>query len=174
MDGQRILKLLLETSCAVPEIGVEISSPPGTVTGEGETPSHRQRTTPGFRARRSLAPPARRKLRATGAGETPGHPVLGRLWGLWSRQKPGATRQEGSPQGWTLSHRRRGKTSMYVAEGKPRVMCGEESSGPSAKGKLQVMRRRGNPESRNAKKALSHPAKGKLEPFGLGETPVIW
>jgi len=63
---------------------------------------------------------------------------------------------------------------MYVAEGKPRVMCGEESSEPSAKGKLQVMWRRGNPELRNAEKALSHPAKGKLEPFGLGETPVIW
>jgi hypothetical protein len=67
-----------------------------------------------------------------------------------------------------------GRTSKYVAKGKPRVVCGEESSGPSAKGKLQVVRRRGNPELRNEKKALSHPAKGKLEPFGLGETPVNW
>ena len=67
-----------------------------------------------------------------------------------------------------------GKTSKDVAEGKPRVVCGEESSGPSAKGKLQVVRQRGNPELCDEKKALSHPAKGKLEPFGLGETPVNW
>jgi hypothetical protein len=40
VDGGRILKLLPETSCAVREIGVEISLPPGTVTGEGEAPSH--------------------------------------------------------------------------------------------------------------------------------------
>jgi hypothetical protein len=40
VDGQRILKLLPENSCAVSLMGVEISSPPGTVTGEGETPSH--------------------------------------------------------------------------------------------------------------------------------------
>jgi hypothetical protein len=53
-------------------------------------------------------------------------------------------------------------------------MCGEESSGPSAKGILQIVRRRGNPESRDEKKALSHPAKGKLDPFDPGETPVIW
>jgi hypothetical protein len=45
---------------------------------------------------------------------------------------------------------------------------------PTAKGKLQIAWRRGNPEWRDEKKALSHPAKGKLEPFGLGETPVIW
>src|SRR5437016_5765101 len=80
------------------------------------------------------------------AGDNPGDPVLGRVWGLWSRGKPGASRREGNPQGGTLSQRRRenfkvwaegetlksvrrrklwvvgeGKTSSCAAEGKPRV-----------------------------------------------------
>ena len=60
-----------------------------------------------FGPKRSPAPQARRKLRATGAGETPGHPVLGKLWGLWSLGKPGATWQEGNPQGGTSGQWRR-------------------------------------------------------------------
>src|SRR6185437_6975364 len=146
VDGERILKLLAETSCAVSAIGVEISSPPGTVTGEGETPSNPAKDNSGLSGKEKSSATARRKLRATGAGETPGHPVLGRLRGLWSRGKSGATRQKGNPQGETLSHRRRenfkvcgggetpsrvrrrklwavgeGKTSSCAAEGKPRV-----------------------------------------------------
>ena len=173
VDGQRILKLVPETSCAVRPMGVEISSPPGTVTGEGETPSHPAKDNSWLSGKEESG--------ATGAGETPRHPVSGGLRGLWSWGKSGATRQEGNPQGGTSGHRRRenfkvrgegetpshvrrrklwasgaGKTSRCVAKGKPRVMCGEESSGPSAKGQLQIMWRRGNPELRNEKKALSH------------------
>src|SRR5262249_26215666 len=133
-----------------------------------------QRTASGFRARRSPAPPARRKLRATGAGETPDHPVLGKLWGLWPWGKLSATPARGKPARRNLGPPAQGKLQSMWRRGKPRVVCGEESSGPSAKGKLQVVRRRGNPELRDEKKALSHPAKGKLEPFGLGETPVNW
>src|SRR5579863_1735561 len=43
-----------------------------------------------------------------------------------------------------------------------------------AKGQLQFIRRRGNPELRNEKKALRHRRRENLEPFGLGETPVVW
>jgi hypothetical protein len=57
VDGERILKLLVETSCAARTTGVEISSPPGTVAGEGETQSH----------------PARGKPQAVGAEETLSH-----------------------------------------------------------------------------------------------------
>jgi len=99
-------------------------------------------------ARSSPAPPARRQLRATGAGETSCHPVLSRLWGLRPRGTLGATRQGGNPQGRPPSH--------------------------PAKGKLLRLWRRGNPESRAEKKALSRSAKGRLQPFGLGETPVNW
>jgi hypothetical protein len=135
-------------------------------------------------------PPARRKLQATGAGETPGHgqggdsepsvrgkPRTTRCWadfgasGLGESPVPPGKRETRKEEPRAIGA---GKTSKYVAEGKPRVVCGEESSGPSAKGKLQVVRRRGNPELHNEKKALSHPAKRKLEPFGLGETPVNW
>jgi hypothetical protein len=64
------LKLLPETPCAVRRIGVEILSPPGTVTGEGETPSHP--------AKDNSGPSGKEKSGATGEEETPSHPVLGR------------------------------------------------------------------------------------------------
>src|SRR5215471_18356405 len=144
-------------------------------------------TRDGNRRRGSPEPPGKGQLRAFGQGEVRRHrqggnselPVRGkprttRYWADFGAsglgESPVPTRQEGNPQGGTSGHRRR-KTSKYAAEGKPRAVCGEESSGPSAKGKLQSMRRRGNPELRNEKKTLSHPAKGKLEPFGFGGNP---
>jgi hypothetical protein len=172
-------------------MGVEISSPPGTVTGEGETPSHPAKgnfglsgkeksgatgegETPSHPAKDSSRLSGKEKSGATGEEETPSHPVLGRLWGLWSREKPGATRQEGNPQGGTSSHRRR--ENFKVCGG------GETLKSRNEKKTLGRRRRenfklRGGGETlkaRDEKKALSHPAKGKLEPFGLGETPVIW
>ena len=88
-----------------------------------------------------------------------------------------------------------GKVRCHPARGEP----ARGNLEPPVQGKLQSRRRRGNPEScaekkalgrgeeklsscvaegkpelRDEKEALSHPAKGKLEPFGLGETPVIW
>jgi hypothetical protein len=44
----------------------------------------------------------------------------------------------------------------------------------TAQGKLQIVWRRGNPESRDEEERSEPPGEGKLEPFGLGETPVIW
>src|SRR5215467_5165173 len=38
-----------------------------------------------------------------------------------------------------------GKTSKYVAEGKPRVVCGEESSKPPGKGKTSSCAAEGKP-----------------------------
>jgi hypothetical protein len=174
VDGERILKLLPETSCAVPEIGVEISLPPGTVTGEGETPGHPAKDNSGLSGKEKSGATGKEETPSHRCGGNPGPPGIGQTLGPLVSEKarchPGkrGTRKE-EPRATGA-----GKTSKYVAEGKPRVVCGEESSGPSAKGKLQVVWRRGNPELRNEKKALSHPAKGKLEPFGLGETPVNW
>ena len=218
MDGQRILKLLPGTSCAVSAIGVEISSPPGTVTGEGETPSHPAKDNPGLSGKEKSGATGKEETPSHRCGGNPGPPAKGNSR-LSGKEKSGATGKGQLPafgQGEVRRHRQggnseppvrgkpratrywansgasglggslvppgkrgtrkgelratgAGKTSRYVAEGKPRVMCGEESSGPSAKGKLQVVRRRGNPELRNEKKALSHPAKGKLEPFDLGK-----
>src|SRR5215472_639231 len=119
-------------------------------------------TRDGNRRRGSPEPPGKGQLRAFGQGEVRRHrqggnselPVRGkprttRYWADFGAsglgESPVPTRQEGNPQGGT--------------------------SGPSAQGKLQSMRRRGNPELRNEKKTLSHPAKGKLEPFGFGGNP---
>ena len=148
MDGQRILKLLPQTSCAVSRIGVEISSPPGTVTGEGETPSHPAKDNSGLSGKE--------KSGATGEEETPIHRFGG------NSGPPGI--------GQTLGPLVSGKAWCHPARGEP----ARGNFGPPAQGKLQGMWRRGDPESRNEKKALSHPAKGNLEPFGLGATPVIW
>lgn|SRR5579871_4150174 len=147
-------------------------------------------TRDGNRRRGNPEPPGKGQLRAFGQGEVRRHrrggnsepavrgkPRATRYWadsgasGLGESPVPPGKRgtRKGEPRASGA-----GKTSRYAAEGKPRVARGEESSGPSAKGKLQVVWRRGNPELRNEKKALSHPAKGKLEPLGLGETPVNW
>ena len=130
VDGQRILKLLPETSCAVPAIGVEISSPPGTVTGEGETPSHPAMDNSGLSGKE--------KSGATGKGETPSHRCGG------NPGPPGI--------GQTLGPLVSGKVRCHPARGKPARM----NLGPLAQGKLQGMWRRGNPESGAEKKALGH------------------
>src|SRR6266568_4351038 len=90
--------------------------------GQGEVRRHGEGET---RKGETRATRLRENFKARGGGETPS---------CARRRKPWATGE--------------GKTSRHVAEGKPRVMCGEESSEPSAK--------------------------GKLEPFGMGATPVIW
>ncbi len=180
MDGQRILKLLAETSCAARGRGVEISLPPGTVTGEGETPSHwqrgkprsqpRQRTALGHGLRASGAtrqretsgpwpgedpePPGKGKPRALGPGRTRSHPAKG---------NPGAT----GPRK-TRSHRRRGNSPPPGAGATP----GHPATGifePLARGGPEPPRQRdtsgprawGDPEP---------PATGYLGPFGLGVT----
>ena len=137
----------------------------------GKPRATRQRTTPGFRARRSPAPPARRKLRATGAGETPGHPVLGKLWGLWSRGEPGATRQEGNPQGGTSGHWRREDFEGMWRRGNPESGAEKKALGHWRREDFEGMWRRGNPESGAEKKALGHRRRENFKLCGGGETP---
>src|SRR6266702_1625644 len=96
-------------------------------------------TRDGKRRRGNSAPPVRGKPRTTrywadSGASGPGESPVPAARGTPARVKP-------EPPG-------SGKTSRHAAEGKPRVMRGEESSEPSAK--------------------------GKLEPFGMGATPVIW
>jgi len=146
VDGERILKLLAETSCAVSAIGVEISSPPGTVTGEGETPSHPAKDNSGLSGKEKSSATGKEETPSHRCGGNPGPPGIGQTSGPLVSGKSGATRQKGNPQGGTLSHRRRenfkvcgggetpsrvrrrklwavgeGKTSSCAAEGKPRV-----------------------------------------------------
>lgn len=161
------MKLLPETPCAVPGDGRRNSPTTGTVTGEGETPSHP--------AKDNSGPSGTAKSGATGDEETPSHPVLGRLQGLWSRRKLDATRCGGNPKPPGNGHAL-GPSGLGEAR-RQRYWADSRASGPGerpvppAKGRLQFIRRRGNPEPRKAKKALRHPAKGKLGPFGSGETP---
>src|SRR6266571_911346 len=83
------------------------------------------------------APPVRGKPRTTRYWADSGASGLGESPVSAARGKP--ARVNPGPPG-------SGKTSRHVAEGKPRVVRGEESLGPPAKGKLQGTRRRGNPE----------------------------
>ena len=145
MDGQRILKLLPETSCAVTEIGVEISLPPGTVTGEGEAPSHP--------AKDNSELSGKEKSGATGKEETPSHRCGG------NPGPPGV--------GQTLGPLALGKAQCHPARGKP----ARGNLGPSAQGKLQSMWRRGNPESYAEKKALGRRRRENFKLCGGGETP---
>ena len=135
MDGQRILKLLPETPCAARAMGVEISVPPGTGTGEGETRATRQRETSGF---------GKEWTGATGEEETPsqrcggnpgppGIPADFGASGLGERLVPPG--KGGNPRGGTPEPPGEGKTFQAVAEGQPRVTCGEESSEPVGEGK---------------------------------------
>jgi hypothetical protein len=145
VDGQRILKLLAETPCAVSAIGVEISSPPGTVTGEGETPSHPAKDNSGLSGKE--------KSGATGKEETPSHRCGG------NPGPPGV--------GQTLRPLVSGRARCHPARGKP----ARGNLGPLAQGKLQGTWRRGNPESCAEKKALSHGAGETSKVCGGGETP---
>src|SRR6266700_2499950 len=79
-------------------------------------------TRDGNRRRGNPEPPGKGQLRAFGQGEVRRHGG-GETPSCARRRKPWATGE--------------GKTSRHVAEGKPRVMCGEESFEPSAKGKLE-------------------------------------
>src|SRR5579859_6157382 len=130
VDGQRILKLLTGTPCAARSIGVEISSPPGTVTGEGETPSHP--------AKDNSGPSGKEKSGATGEEETPSHrcggnpgpPGTGQTLGPCGLGESPVPAARGKPARVNPGPTGSGKTSKCAAEGKPRVACGEESSGP--------------------------------------------
>jgi hypothetical protein len=124
------LKLLPKTSCAVSPIGVEISSPPGTVTGEGETPSHPAKDNSGLSGKEESG--------ATGEEETPSHRCGG------NPGPPGI--------GQFLGPLVSGKVRCHLARGKP----ARGNLAPAAQGKLQGAWRRGNPESGAEKKALSH------------------
>ena len=145
MDGQRILKLLPKTSCAVSRMGVEISSPPGTVTGEGETPSHPAKDNSGLSGKE--------KSGATGEEETPNHRFGG------NSGPPGI--------GQTLGPLVSGKAWCHPARGEP----ARGNFGPPAQGKLQGMWRRGNPESGAEKKALGQRRRENFKVRGGGETP---
>jgi hypothetical protein len=142
-------------------------------------------TRDGNRRRGNPEPPGKGQLRAFGQGEVRRHrqggnpepPVRGkpratRCWadsgasGLGESPVPPGKREtrKGEPRATGA-----GKTSRCVAEGQPRVRCGEESSGPSAKRKLQIVWRRGNPELRNEKKALSHRRRENLSLLAWGK-----
>lgn len=139
-------------------------------------------TRDGNRRRGNPEPPGKGQLRAFGQGEArrhrcggnPGPPGIGQALGPLvpgkarcqpARGKP-ARGNSGPPgSGKTFKARGKGETPSYVRRRKLWA---------TAKGRLFRLRWRGNPESRAGRKALSHPAKGRLEPFGLGETPVIW
>src|SRR5437763_6470844 len=124
---------------------------------------NRRRGNPSHPAKDNSGLSGKEKSGATGKEETPRHRCGGNPGPLGVGQTlgplvSGKARCHSGERGTRKGEPRAsgaGKTSRYAAEGKPRVACGEESSGPSAKGKLQVARRRGNPESRNEKKALS-------------------
>src|SRR5579859_1963591 len=108
--------------------------------------------------------------------------------------KPRATRQRatsGHWQGAARRYRRRGNSAPLV-RGRPRTTRQWAVPGPLAtegpgairqggnpgparhREKLQSLWRRGNPEPARRRKPWATPAKGKLEPFGLGETPAKW
>src|ERR1700721_3113043 len=81
-------------------------------------------TRDGNRRRGNPEPPVRGKPRAT------------RYWANSGASGPGESLVPPGKRGPRKGEPRAsgaGKTSRFVAEGKPRVMCGEESSGPSAK-----------------------------------------
>src|SRR5215831_6201406 len=73
------------------------------------------------------------------------------------REEPGATGEE--------------ETLSRPARGKPRATRQWVISRPLATGEPGATRRGGNPELCGEKKALSHSAKGKLEPPGPGGNP---
>jgi hypothetical protein len=145
VDGERILKLLPETSCAVTEIGVEISLPPGTVTGEGETPSHPAKDNSGLSGKE--------KSGATGKEGTPSHRCGG---------NPGPL-----GVGRTLGPLALGKARCHP--GKRGTRKGEPRA--TGAGKLQSMWRRGNPESCAEKKALGRRRRENFKLRDGGETP---
>src|SRR5579859_4716641 len=97
---------------------------------EGETPSYPAKGNFGPLARSSPALSAKRKLCAIGTGETPDHPAMG---------SSGATGHGGARR--------------HPARGKPRA-------GP-AQGKTSKFMAAGKPGACAAKKALGHPGEGK-------------
>src|SRR5690348_18338423 len=147
-------------------------------------------TRDGNRRRGSPEPPGKGQLRAFGQGEVRRHrqggnseplvrgkPRTTRYWADFGAsglgESPVPPRQEGNPQGRTLSHRCR-ENFKVCGGGETPSRVRSRKLWAAAKGKLQVAWQRGNPQLRDEKETLSHPAKGKLEPFGLGETPVNW
>jgi hypothetical protein len=171
VDGQRILKLLPETPCAVPAIGVEISSPPGTVTGEGETPSHPAKDNSGLSGQEKSGATGKEETPSHRCGGNPGPPGIGQTLGPLVPGKAWCHLARGDPARGNLGPVAQGKLRGLWRRGNPESCAEKKALGRRRKGKLQIARRRGNPESRDEKKALSHPAKGKLDPFDLGETP---
>src|SRR6266704_1220610 len=112
----------------------------------------RQRTTPGLRARRSPAP----RRGGNSAPPVRGKPRTTRYWADSGASGPGESpvpAARGTPARVKPEPPGSGKTSRHAAEGKPRVVRGEESLGPPAKGKLQGTYRRGNHELCAEKKA---------------------
>jgi hypothetical protein len=169
VDGQRILKLLPETPCAVPAIGVEISSPPGTVTGEGETPSHPAKDNSGLSGQEKSGATGKEETPSHRCGGNPGPPGIGQTLGPLVPGKAWCHLARGDPARGNLGPVAQGRLRGLWRRGNPESCAEKKALGRRRKGKLQIVRRRGNPESRDEEKALSHPAKGKPDPFDLGK-----
>src|SRR5487761_869806 len=89
-------------------------------------------------------------------------------FGHWPRRSPAP-----SGKGETPSQPGKGKTSRFMAEGKPRVICGEESSEPTRRREDLSCLAWGKPRPSGEKKALSHPAKEILGAARLGGNPGL-
>jgi hypothetical protein len=158
VDGQRILKLSAETSCAARETGVEISLPPGTVAGEGETQAKATGETPepnrqreDFRSRpeRHPEPPGKGNSRASGLRK-PGATGKGRIRGPLV---PGGNPEP--PAKRRLSATRRGGDPGPPGNGRLRA-SGTEKPGAT---------RQRAPPSLWHGETRSHPATGISEPL---------
>ena len=178
MDGQRILKLSAETSCAARETGVEISLPPGTVAGEGETQAKATGETPepnrqreDFRSRpeRHPEPPGKGNSRASGLRK-PGATGKGRIRGLWPQEEIRSHRRRGdSPPpgaGATPSHPATGASEPLARRNPEPPGDGTPQApglrGPGATGEGATPRhRQGETSGHRHEGTPSHPAKGK-------------
>ena len=137
----------------------------------GKPRATRQRTAPGFRARRSLAPRRGGNPGPPGIGQTVGAPGLreARCHRYWADCGASGLGESLVPPGIGQILR-----PLVSAGARCHPARGEPARGnlePPAQGELQGMWRRGNPESRAEKKALSRRRRENFKLCGGGETP---
>lgn len=164
VDGQRILKLLLETSCAARTIGVEISLPPGTVVGEGETPSHPARgKPPAIGAEETLRSAVRGQPRATGGRADSAPPGKG-------NSGPLAREARSHRQGMTSGLRARGHPGHPATGATPEPPV-RSDLGPSGTTTLRATRRGGKSWVFDLGRTPKPPAQEQFRVSDLGRHP---